>query len=92
MNFVKIFGILMSIVFIAYGIAVMVIGIEGVGPCGATCSINEALLRLFGQHKYGLAYGLSWAIFGALFFLFILFKTNKKKQDRGRRKSRDRQK
>ena len=82
----------MGIIFIAYGIAVMVIGIDGVGPCGATCSLNEALLRLLGQRNYGLAYGSSWAISGLLFCLFILLKTNKAKDGRRKRSSRDRRK
>lgn len=92
MSFVKIFGISMGVIFIAYGIAVMVIGINGVGPCGATCSLNESLLRLLGQRNYGLAYGFSWAISGLLLCLFILFRTNKAEDSRRKGKSRNRRK
>ncbi|WP_176421997.1 hypothetical protein [Stenotrophomonas pavanii] len=46
---VRLFGCLVGVLMVVYGIAVMDDALIGTGPCRANCGLYSALIRLFGQ-------------------------------------------
>jgi hypothetical protein len=87
MTFVKVFGVTVGALCLAFGIAAILEGVNGVGPCRISCAFNSALLSLVGQATYSVVYGAAWALSGLAFICFILFrvgKTRSSKRGRGR--------
>ncbi len=61
---VRIFGCLVGVLMVVYGVAVMDDALIGTGPCRANCSLYSALIRLFGQSTYNKLMGFSWVVAG----------------------------
>lgn len=87
MTFVKVFGVSIGTLCLAFGIVAMLEGVNGSGPCRVSCAFNSALLTLVGQGTYSVLYGGAWALSGLAFIWFILFRVGKirgSKRTRGR--------
>ncbi|WP_329913234.1 hypothetical protein [Stenotrophomonas sp. SMYL82] len=84
---VRIFGCLVGLLMVVYGVAVMDDALIGTGPCRANCSLYSALIRLFGQPAYNKLMGLSWIVAGAMFvFVSVVARHGKGSADKRRRK------
>ncbi|TGW18750.1 hypothetical protein E4417_11955 [Stenotrophomonas maltophilia] len=66
----RIFGCLVGVLMVVYGVAVMDDALIGTGPCRANCGLYSALIRLFGQSAYNKLMGLSWIVAGVM-FIFV---------------------
>ena len=77
MTFVKVFGVSLGAICVAFGVAAMLEGVANAGPCRVSCSFNSAVLSLVGQSTYSLLYGAAWALSGLAFILFIIFRVGK---------------
>jgi hypothetical protein len=92
---VRVFGFLVGLLMVVYGVAVMDDALIGTGPCRANCSLYGALIRLFGQSAYNKLMGFSWIVAGAMFvFVSVVVWHGKGSAHRRRRKKgrRDRSK
>ncbi|EMR4110075.1 TPA: hypothetical protein QEL08_003242 [Stenotrophomonas maltophilia] len=89
---VRIFGCLVGVLMVVYGVAVMDDALIGTGPCRANCSLYSALIRLFGQSTYNKLMGFSWVVAGVMFILVsVVVWHGKGSADRlGRKRQRQR--
>ncbi|HEL3778543.1 hypothetical protein [Stenotrophomonas forensis] len=88
---VRIFGCLVGVLMVVYGVAVMDDALIGTGPCRANCGLYSALIRLFGQSAYNNLMSFSWGVAGATFiFVSVVVWHGKGSADRRRRKKRRR--
>lgn len=83
----RIFGFLVGLLMVVYGVAVMDDALIGTGPCRANCGLYSALIRLFGQSVYNKFMGLSWVVAGVMFiFVSVVVWHGKGSAERRRRK------
>lgn len=71
-TFVKVVGVVLGIVWVAYGVVMMLGGVPGTGPCRIDCQTSNALLTLLGQKQYSVIVGATWVLCGFGFIYFIL--------------------
>lgn len=85
----RVFGILVGLVTIAFGLAVIGGALVGTGPCRVNCDLYMSIIRLVGQVNYNRIIGVVWVIGGAL-FIFASMMIGKKKNPlrRGGKKAR----
>jgi len=84
---VRLFGCLVGVLMVVYGVAVMDDALIGTGPCRANCGLYSALIRLFGQSVYNKLMGFSWVVAGVMFiFVSIVVWRGKGSAERRRRK------
>lgn len=65
--FLRVFGVLVGLFVIVYGIAVMDDALVGTGPCRANCGLYQAVLSLVGQSAYNKLIGVMWILAGGSF-------------------------
>ena len=83
----RIFGFLVGLLMVVYGVAVMDDALIGTGPCRANCGLYSALIRLFGQSVYNKLMGFSWIVAGVMFiFVSVVVLHGKGLAERRRRK------
>lgn len=83
----RIFGFLVGLLMVVYGIAVMDDALVGTGPCRANCGLYSALIRLFGHSVYNKFMGFSWVVAGVmLIFVSVVVWRGKGSAERRRRK------
>ncbi len=86
----RIFGCLVGVLMVVYGVAVMDDALIETGPCRANCGLYSALIRLFGQSAYNRLMGFSWVVAGVMFiFVSVVVWHGKGSARKGVGKKRD---
>ncbi len=75
----RIFGVAVGLLTIAFGVAVMNGALVGGGPCGASCGLYRSILSLVGQAGYNRVMGLAWLLAGGAFCVASLLGKRQRK-------------
>jgi len=88
---VRIFGVLVGLLIILYGLAVMDGAQIGPGPCRPHCGLYRAVIDFIGQSNYNLISGVAGIVGGLIFIYtstFILGRDRSKRKKKRPRKRR----
>jgi hypothetical protein len=85
-GFVRVFAILLGLTCLAYGVLVIIFGLDGFGPCRVSCEFNRAIYGLVGQGAYNIIYGGFWVASSLIFLWYILFKLKATGNQKGKKR------
>jgi hypothetical protein len=69
---VRMFGLLIGVLVILFGIAVLNDALVGTGPCRANCNLYTSLIEIFGQRAFNKLVGAAWVVGGIGFCMAAL--------------------
>lgn len=89
-RFVDVFGTLLGLVWIAYGLLMMTGVPPEAVPCRTDCQMNSSLRLLFGEVAAHRLIGWGWVVTGAALALFVIARSHLGPNGAARRKKASR--